>query len=129
MGDREVDQQLVERAQRGDKRAFELLVVKYQRRIERLIGRMPLRRRRSAIQIGVRLLQRSTRKFAVTDVGNSVYRHAQTMLAEANAAREVVDRLSAASSCVWSDRAYGVQMIRRSDVPGLMDDYAQVWHW
>jgi DNA-binding transcriptional LysR family regulator len=45
--------------------------------------------------LGVRLLQRSTRRFAVTDVGNSVYRHAQTMLSEANAAREVVDRLSA----------------------------------
>jgi DNA-binding transcriptional LysR family regulator len=46
-------------------------------------------------ELGVRLLQRSTRRFAVTDVGNSVYRHAQTMLAEAQAAREVVDRLSA----------------------------------
>src|SRR6476659_9767779 len=45
--------------------------------------------------MGVRLLQRSTRRFAVTEVGNSVYRHAQTMLAEAQAAREVVDRLSA----------------------------------
>src|SRR6188472_1853140 len=45
--------------------------------------------------LGVRLLQRSTRRFAVTDVGNGVYRHAQTMLAEAQAAREVVDRLSA----------------------------------
>jgi DNA-binding transcriptional LysR family regulator len=45
--------------------------------------------------LGVRLLQRSTRRFAVTDVGNSVYRHAQTMLAEAQAARDVVDRLSA----------------------------------
>ncbi|MEO6264243.1 MAG: LysR substrate-binding domain-containing protein [Luteimonas sp.] len=45
--------------------------------------------------LGVRLLQRSTRRFAVTDVGNSVYRHAQTMLAEAQAAREVVDRLTA----------------------------------
>jgi DNA-binding transcriptional LysR family regulator len=45
--------------------------------------------------MGVRLLQRSTRRFAVTDVGNSVYRHAQTMLAEAQAAREVVDRLTA----------------------------------
>ena len=33
MGDREVDQQLVERAQRGDKRAFELLVLKYQRKL------------------------------------------------------------------------------------------------
>lgn len=34
------DRPLVERAQAGDVRAFELLVVKYQRRVERLIGRM-----------------------------------------------------------------------------------------
>ena len=39
MGDREVDQQLVERAQRGDKHAFELLIIKYQRRLARLISR------------------------------------------------------------------------------------------
>lgn len=39
MSDREVDQQLVERVQRGDKRAFELLVSKYQRRIFRLLSR------------------------------------------------------------------------------------------
>jgi DNA-binding transcriptional LysR family regulator len=45
--------------------------------------------------LGVRLLQRSTRKFAVTDVGQSVYRHAQSMLAEAQAAREAVERVSA----------------------------------
>ena len=45
--------------------------------------------------LGVRLLQRSTRKFAVTDIGQSVYRHAQSMLAEAQAAREAVDRVSA----------------------------------
>lgn len=34
------DQQLVARAQAGEQRAFELLVIKYQRRIERLISRM-----------------------------------------------------------------------------------------
>jgi RNA polymerase sigma-70 factor, ECF subfamily len=39
MGDREIDQQLVERAQRGEKRAFELLVVKYQRKLGRLLTR------------------------------------------------------------------------------------------
>ena len=39
MGDREVDQQLVERAQRGDKKAFELLVAKYQRKVNRLLSR------------------------------------------------------------------------------------------
>ncbi|SJZ58119.1 LysR substrate-binding domain-containing protein [Novilysobacter spongiicola] len=66
---------------------------------ERALGipKSRLSRRISQLEsdLGVRLLQRSTRRFAVTDVGNSVYRHAQTMLAEAHAAREVVDRLSA----------------------------------
>ena len=34
------DAMLVERAVSGDQKAFELLVIKYQRRIQRLIGRM-----------------------------------------------------------------------------------------
>ena len=38
--DAEPDALLVERTKRGDVRAFEMLVVKYQRRIERLISRM-----------------------------------------------------------------------------------------
>ena len=38
MGDREIDQQLVERVQRGDKQAFDLLVIKYQRRLARLLS-------------------------------------------------------------------------------------------
>jgi RNA polymerase sigma-70 factor (ECF subfamily) len=40
MADADADALLVERVKRGDSRAFEMLVVKYQRRIERLIGRM-----------------------------------------------------------------------------------------
>lgn len=40
MADADVDAVLVERVRLGDARAFEMLVVKYQRRIERLIGRM-----------------------------------------------------------------------------------------
>jgi RNA polymerase sigma-70 factor (ECF subfamily) len=36
----DADAVLVERAKAGDRTAFEMLVVKYQRRIERLIGRM-----------------------------------------------------------------------------------------
>jgi RNA polymerase sigma-70 factor (ECF subfamily) len=40
MSDREIDQQLVERVQRGDKAAFDLLVVKYQRKIFRLLSRL-----------------------------------------------------------------------------------------
>ena len=38
--DTDTDFQLVERTVAGDQRAYELLVIKYQRRIERLIGRM-----------------------------------------------------------------------------------------
>ena len=40
MSDKDADALLVDRAKRGDVRAFEMLVVKYQRRVERLIGRM-----------------------------------------------------------------------------------------
>jgi RNA polymerase sigma-70 factor, ECF subfamily len=39
MTDRDIDRQLVARAQRGDKRAFELLVEKYQRKLARLLSR------------------------------------------------------------------------------------------
>jgi RNA polymerase sigma-70 factor (ECF subfamily) len=37
---RAIDQELVERVQRGDKRAYELLVLKYQRKIHRLLSRL-----------------------------------------------------------------------------------------
>jgi len=39
MSERDVDRQLVARAQGGDKRAFELLVEKYQRKLGRLLAR------------------------------------------------------------------------------------------
>lgn len=38
--DRDIDHALVVRAQQGDKRAFELLVVKYQRKLARLLSRL-----------------------------------------------------------------------------------------
>jgi len=42
-------------------------------------------------RLGVRLVNRSTRRFVVTDVGHEVYQHATAMLAEADAALEVVE--------------------------------------
>ena len=39
MSDREIDRQLVTRAQQGDKQAFNLLVEKYQRKLSRLLSR------------------------------------------------------------------------------------------
>jgi DNA-binding transcriptional LysR family regulator len=55
-----------------------------------------LSRRVAALEtdLGVRLLQRSTRRFAVTDVGQDVYRYARSMMDEARAAREAVARVS-----------------------------------
>ena len=43
--------------------------------------------------LGVRLLQRGSRHFVVTDVGQRVYQHVQSMLTEAQAARDVVAEL------------------------------------
>jgi RNA polymerase sigma-70 factor (ECF subfamily) len=40
VSEKEIDQLLVERVQKGDKQAFELLVAKYQRKIIRLISRL-----------------------------------------------------------------------------------------
>ena len=45
-------------------------------------------------QLGVRLIQRSSRHFAVTDIGMDVYRHAQVMMNAAQAAHDVVNHLS-----------------------------------
>ena len=38
--ERDIDQLLVERVQQGDKKAFELLVIKYQRKLLRLVSRL-----------------------------------------------------------------------------------------
>lgn len=72
-------------------------------------------------ELGVRLLQRSTRRFAVTDVGQGVYRHTQSMLAEAQAAREVVDRLSAEPRGVV--RASVPVNIAQQLMPKLLPDF------
>lgn len=42
-------------------------------------------------QLGVRLAQRSTRRFAVTPVGEEILRHAQAMVAEAEAVRALAN--------------------------------------
>lgn len=46
-------------------------------------------------QLGVRLVERSTRRFNVTEVGQDVYRHARAALAEAEAIEDVASRLQA----------------------------------
>lgn len=62
-------------------RALGIPKSKLSRRILELEGRL-----------GVRLLQRSTRKLTVTEVGQEYYRHCVAMLVEAEAAQEAIDR-------------------------------------
>src|SRR5271154_7477020 len=44
-------------------------------------------------RLGVRLVQRSTRHFVVTEIGQDYYRHCVAMLVEAEAAEATVERL------------------------------------
>ena len=43
-------------------------------------------------RLGTRLLQQSTRHFAVTELGEAYYRHCRAMVAEAEAAHEMIER-------------------------------------
>jgi DNA-binding transcriptional LysR family regulator len=96
---------------------------------ERALGipKSRLSRRISQLEadLGVRLLQRSTRRFAVTDVGTGVYRHAQTMLAEAQAAREVVDRLSAQPRGLV--RVSVPVSLAQQEIPALLPDFLALY--
>jgi DNA-binding transcriptional LysR family regulator len=62
------------------------------------IPKSRLSRRLAALetQLGARLIQRSTRRFAVTEVGQQVLRHARAMLDEAAAAQALADEASGA---------------------------------
>jgi len=46
-------------------------------------------------RLGIKLIHRSTRRFAVTEVGREYYRHCIAMLVEAEAAQETIDRMRA----------------------------------
>ncbi|MFP5374128.1 MAG: LysR family transcriptional regulator, partial [Gammaproteobacteria bacterium] len=96
---------------------------------ERALGipKSRLSRRISQLEstMGVRLLQRSTRRFAVTEIGNSVYRHVQSMLAEAQAAHEAVDRLSAEPRGVV--RVSVPVALAQQQMPRLLPDFLALY--
>jgi DNA-binding transcriptional LysR family regulator len=46
-------------------------------------------------RLGVRLIQRSTRRFAVTEIGQNYYAHCKAMLVEAQAAQDAIDQTRA----------------------------------
>lgn len=58
------------------------------------IPRSRLSRRIALLEdrLGVRLIQRSTRRFSVTEIGQDYYRHCVAMLVEADAAQELIER-------------------------------------
>src|SRR5215468_10971822 len=94
------------------------------------IPKSRLSRRISQLEerLGVRLLQRSTRRFAVTDAGQRFYRHCQAVIAEAQAAEEAVAQLTTEPrglvrmSCPVSITENALAGI----VPGFMQKYPQV---
>ena len=79
-------------------------------------------------RLGVRLMQRTTRRFTLTEVGEIYHRHCTAMLAEADAAEEAVSHLS--------DRPRGTirvscpikmsQMMLASLLPRFMTDCPEV---
>ncbi|HSC10192.1 MAG TPA: LysR substrate-binding domain-containing protein [Rhodanobacteraceae bacterium] len=79
-------------------------------------------------RLGVRLLQRSTRRFAVTEAGQRFYRHCQAVMAEAQAAEEAVAQLTTEPrglvrmSCPVSF----TQNLMASILPGFMEKFPQV---
>jgi DNA-binding transcriptional LysR family regulator len=79
-------------------------------------------------RLGVRLLNRSTRKFAVTDVGQEVRRHALAMLAEADAAVEAVEfaRAEPRGSIRASCPIQLVQTAMAQFLPGFLARYPNI---
>ena len=94
------------------------------------IPKSRLSRRISQLEerLGVRLLQRSTRRFAVTDAGQRFYSHCQAVMAEAQAAEEAVAQLTTEPrglvrmSCPVSI----TQNLMASILPAFLEKYPQV---
>ena len=94
------------------------------------IPKSRLSRRISQLEerLGVRLLQRSTRRFAVTDAGQRFYRHCQAVILEAQAAEEAVAALTIEPrglvriSCPVSI----TQIALAGILPGFLRKYPQV---
>jgi len=79
-------------------------------------------------RLGVRLLQRSTRRFAVTEAGQRFYRHCQAVIAEAQAAEEAVAQLTTEPrglvrmSCPVSI----TQNVMAGILPAFLEQYPQI---
>ncbi len=87
------------------------------------IPKSKLSRRIAALEerLGVRLLQRSTRSFSVTPIGQQYYNHCQAMLVEAEAAQNVVE-LSQSQPCGTLRMACPTALLH-TDVGQMVADY------
>jgi DNA-binding transcriptional LysR family regulator len=86
-------------------------------------------RRVSALeaQLGVRLIERSTRRFNVTEVGQEVYRHARAALAEADAIQEVASRLKAEpQGLIRVSCPLGAERIIAAALPQFLKQYPRL---
>jgi DNA-binding transcriptional LysR family regulator len=78
-------------------------------------------------QLGVRLLERSTRHFNVTEVGQDVYRHARAALAEAEAIEDVASRLQAEpQGLVRVSCPQGAARIVAAELPRFLQRYPRL---
>ncbi len=74
-------------------------------------------------RLGVRLLQRSTRSFAVTELGQSFYQHCRGMMIEAQAAQDVASN-ALAEPCGTVQLACPITLLHMQ-VAGVLADYMQ----
>ena len=75
-------------------------------------------------QLGVRLLERSTRRLSVTEIGRDVYRHARAMMDEVEAVDEVALRMrSEPQGLVRVSCPVGVQRAISTALPTLLKRY------
>jgi DNA-binding transcriptional LysR family regulator len=78
-------------------------------------------------QLGVRLVERTTRRFKVTEIGEDVYRHARAALSEAEAIDEVVSRLKAEpQGTVRISCPLGVDRVLGAVLPGFLQSHPKL---
>jgi len=78
-------------------------------------------------QLGVQLVERTTRRFRVTDVGEAVYRHARAALNETEAIDHVVSRLKAEpQGLVRISCPLDADRVLASALPALLARYPQL---
>jgi len=78
-------------------------------------------------QLGVRLVERTTRRFKVTEIGQDVYRHARAALCEAEAINEVVSRLKAEpQGLVRISCPLGADRVLGSVMPGFLERHPKL---